>query len=268
MPACAPCRHSGTKVESLGFLTDSLMKKLNALLFYSSLLVLLVSYLNRNEIQNDIQIEPSLLEEPVQSPNSEIAFEVTQDEQIYSVEPLYDYELTGLVVSYHHSDSFNDLMHKRSGDYFNVADLCVVWGQNVLNHDFDQLTFWNRDFTCYFETDNPEVWQRFDQNGISNNHLLTDNDYISSLIKSVKVGYIIKLSGFLVNYSNNDTGYNRNTSITRTDRGNGACETIYVNDFEILQTANQLWWSLLKISLFVTVISALIWVFAVGTGKW
>jgi hypothetical protein len=243
------------------------MKTINMFLFYSSLLVVLVSCLNRNEIPNDIQIEPLLLQEPIQSPNIEAPFQITQGEHVYTVEPLYDYELTGLVVSYHHSDSFNDLMHKRSGDYFNVADLCVVWGQNVLNHDFEEIEFWNRDFTCYFETDNDDVWRRFDQNRISNNHLLTDDEFISSVIKSVKVGYIIKLSGFLANYYN-DSGYRRNSSTTRTDSGNGACETIYVHNFEIIQTANQGWWFLWWFSMFTSVISALIWLVAVGSGKW
>jgi hypothetical protein len=41
----------------------------------------------------------------------------------------------------------------------------------------------------------------------------------------------IRLKGVLAKYANKDSGFNRGTSITREDTGNGACETIYLNEF-------------------------------------
>jgi len=49
----------------------------------------------------------------------------------------------------------------------------------------------------------------------------------------------IRLKGMLVEYRNPGNGFRRGTSVTRTDKGNGACETIYVNAFEIIRKANQ-----------------------------
>ena len=40
------------------------------------------------------------------------------------------------------------------------------------------------------------------------------------------------MRGWLAGYSNDD-GFRRGTSTTRDDTGNGACETIYVDEFQI-----------------------------------
>ena len=48
----------------------------------------------------------------------------------------------------------------------------------------------------------------------------------------------IKIKGYLVDYKvakDGQTLFTRGTSTTRTDNGNGACETIYVEDVEIIR---------------------------------
>jgi hypothetical protein len=53
-----------------------------------------------------------------------------------------------------------------------------------------------------------------------------------------EIGDLISLKGQLVKYTNLVNGYKRSTSITRSDKGQGACETIYLTSFEILKKAN------------------------------
>ena len=48
----------------------------------------------------------------------------------------------------------------------------------------------------------------------------------------------VRLRGVLAEYRNPQNGFFRSTSTTRDDTGNGACETIYVTDFEIVRKAN------------------------------
>jgi hypothetical protein len=49
--------------------------------------------------------------------------------------------------------------------------------------------------------------------------------------------------------------HSRGSSTVRTDRGNGACEVVYVTEFEILREANAAWRTLYKLSAAIAVLS-------------
>ena len=71
----------------------------------------------------------------------------------------------------------------------------------------------------------------------------------------VEPGDHIRLKGMLVEYSNPGNGFHRGTSVTRTDTGNGACETIYVNGFEVIKKANRGTRRLYTVAFWITVLS-------------
>ncbi|MGZ5479021.1 MAG: hypothetical protein ACXWGZ_05470, partial [Candidatus Aminicenantales bacterium] len=58
-----------------------------------------------------------------------------------------------------------------------------------------------------------------------------------------------------VSYGVKGAPYARRSSTLRTDRGNGACEVVYVTEFEILREANSAWRTLYKLSLSLIVLS-------------
>ena len=64
---------------------------------------------------------------------------------------------------------------------------------------------------------------------------------------SAEKGDQIYLKGYLATYSQPGGGL-RGTSISRTDTGNGACETIYVEEFEFLKKSNRFWRFLFTLS--------------------
>ena len=69
----------------------------------------------------------------------------------------------------------------------------------------------------------------------SNNHLIASTDKIEQDIQKIKVGEYILIEGYLVNLMcelTANTFIKYNTSITRTDKGTGACEVIYVTKVE------------------------------------
>ena len=71
----------------------------------------------------------------------------------------------------------------------------------------------------------------------SNNHLIPSNDEVSKLIKKIKKDDYVQVKGYLVKiYWTNDEGkwYRWNTSMSRDDDGDGACEIIYVTDVKWL----------------------------------
>ncbi len=76
----------------------------------------------------------------------------------------------------------------------------------------------------------------------------------------MRVGDQVHVRGYLAEYSH-DQGLHffRGTSTTRTDQGNGACETVYATDAEILRAGNGGW----RIAFWVAVA-----VFVIGIAAW
>ena len=122
-------------------------------LILSSLLLLVVSFWNRNELPIHSEIHPDLASKPIQMPVQRSEFPVNVDGNDYFIQPLYDYEIYGMVVSYrlHNGDTG---AHLRWGDYLNVADYCVVWSESAFEKNLSELEFWNQEWTCYWQTSN------------------------------------------------------------------------------------------------------------------
>jgi hypothetical protein len=135
-------------------------------------------------------------------------------------------------------------MHRRARDHLNVADLCVIWGDTAFSEHLDEITFANGIFTCNVSTRSDVAWQAFDMRELSNNHLISDDPVVRRAIRKVGVGDQVRLRGWLASYGA-DGGPVRGTSTTRNDTGDGACETILVDDFEIVSRNGTPWrWSL------------------------
>lgn len=176
-------------------------------------------------------------EAPKQTPTARTAFTTEVNKQEYNINPKFAYELDGVIVSYNDSGGFDDIWHhKRWKDFINLRDLCVIWGGNVESGVYRSMKFNNDSWASWPDA---ATGAPFKMNALSNNHLLTDNDSIKTALMAAEPGDHIRLKGVLAKYSNKSNGFNRSTSITREDTGNGACETIYLNEFEIVKKANR-----------------------------
>ena len=213
--------------------------KLSSLIILASSVVLLVSFWNRNKIPENIPYVPQLFEEPEQKTTRKKPFSVRYKGVSYTVAPEYEYDLTGMVVSFRHHEG-NSRMHQRSNDYLNMLDVCVIWGDNTKNPRLNKISFWNGIFTCNVKTRDSVAWSRFDVEKLSNNHLLSVDDAIRDKVRSIKVGDMIRFKGYLSSYRSPGIP-GRGTSTTRKDTGDGACETVFVESFEIVRKANSYW---------------------------
>lgn len=218
-----------------------------------SFAVLLVSFWYRDELPKDINVHPDIMQEPSQTLIKRSEFSVNVDGNNYFIQPKYDYELYGLVVSYRHHNSDTGA-HSRWGDHLNVADYCVIWSENVYGPLLAEIEFWNQEWTCYTKSDNREAFLRFDGSKLSNNHLITENNSIRDAIKEIGIGDQIRIKGWLSSYRSTDNLI-RGTSTVRTDIGNGACETIYVNEVEILSDYTSPWRTAMYFSLVIFLLS-------------
>ena len=62
------------------------------------------------------------------------------------------------------------------------------------------------------------------------------------------IGDQIYAKGYLVNYSHSGGRFTRNSSATRDDKGNGACEIIFVTEYQILKHGSTVWRGLPAVS--------------------
>ncbi len=212
--------------------------RLNNIIIATSFLWLLVSFWNRNDLPGNIEYVNEIANEPEQTTTREKPFYATVNDVEYLIEPEYAYDLTGMIVSYRQHEG-NSRMHLQANDHLNVADVCVVWGNNTKS-ELQRLDFWNGIFTCNVFTRDMQAWESFDMDQLSNNHLISDDEFIRRQVRKVQIGDQIRVRGYLASYSNPDGG-KRGTSTTRTDTGDGACETVFVESFRIVQAATSYW---------------------------
>ncbi|HUQ51008.1 MAG TPA: hypothetical protein VM692_02225 [Gammaproteobacteria bacterium] len=216
-----------------------MLRTLNRWAMIASALTLLAAFWNRNDLPGAIDFRPQLAHEPRQQPITQAPLIVPYAGVDYRVEPLFNYELYGLVVSYRQHDG-TSFMHRNSNDHLNMADVCVVWNDTAFSPTLHKLDFWNGIFTCNVETRDSVAWANFKMNQLSNNHLVSADPYIRHEVAKVRVGDQIRIKGTLVRYGAVGGGL-RGTSTTRDDTGDGACETILVAEFSIVAPGFSRW---------------------------
>jgi hypothetical protein len=242
-------------------------KPLVQIFFLLGLIALGVGLYLRQLMPDYQTVLPSTLKEPRQTATAKAPFRVKVKGVEYMIKPVADYEISGVVVSHHDTAVFWDYIHAAANDHINVADLCIVWGNNLKSNNYRQLRYSNGQFTCNVSTKSDAIWSTFDQDSLSNNHLLTDEIGAAKRIRKFKVGDQVRVKGYLAIYSHN-TGmaFERGTSTVRTDRGNGACETIFVSDVELLKPTSSLPQLLRSIGWLLLLLSTVAWVCFTGYG--
>lgn len=210
----------------------------------------------------DEELHEGLFQEPHQEETSERPFTFVFRGHGYAVQPRATFELTGIVVSHNNTTGIGDAYH--TSDSVDFRDLCVVWGDNADSDLLGKVTFWSEPWTCFIKMEERATYQEFNLSQLANMHLLTDNDEVRRRVLSAHRGDQIRIRGLLVDYTDaRYPGYLRETSLTRDDRGNGACEVVFIDDFEILDSVTPIWNRLYDASW-----SALPWVLFLRVAGW
>ena len=222
----------------------SLPQRLLSIGILLSILMFVIAQWQKDSLPDSSAIIKSSYRDPIQLKTTKAPFSFFYRGETYDIEPVAKYELWGLVVTKNNINSWADIMHTDAS--VDIKDICVIWGENVVGSDFHNVNFSSGDFTCYFQYPHMTV---FDHNKISNNHLLSDNEAVRDKIRTAKIGDQIHVKGMLVNYSpRSNPNWRRISSTIRTDTGNGACEVLFVNEFEVLSSKNGGWYILAMVS--------------------
>jgi hypothetical protein len=234
-----------------------LLHRVAQVLMLASLAVMALAWWYRDALPPPGELSPEIVAEPRQAAIQEPAFDTTVNGVRYRIQPRFIYELTGLVVSLHDSDTWWDYAHKEWGDHINLVDLCVVWGDNVRRDVYREAKFWNSQWECWASIGGTRA-RDFAASAMSNNHVITDDLKLGQALREVRIGDQVRLRGFLADYTIHKDGQAlgpRVSSSVRTDSGPGACEIIYLGDISLIRGNGHAWALAFKIALGVLIAS-------------
>jgi len=160
---------------------------------------------------------------PKQTPSKEKEFKFGDG---YTVHPLADFDITARVLSKkrYFMDNESELA---------PVDLAMGWGPMSDDTVLSKLKISQRNRWFYWKCDSYPIPKDQIEHNAANMHLIPADDNIEKLIKSVKAGNLVHFKGHLVK-ATKPGGWNWQSSLSRTDTGNGACEVIFVKEFQIL----------------------------------
>ncbi|GFE78961.1 hypothetical protein GCM10011487_09610 [Steroidobacter agaridevorans] len=142
----------------------------------------------------------------------------------YELTPLADFDLEARVLSV-------EEYSMDGGARVSPIDFALGWGpmsdSAVLSHF--RISQGARFFTIY--PDEQAIDLKTAMLNASNMHLIPANGLLEDRLKDVKPGNIVRLRGQLVSVLG-PNNFTWRSSLSRTDRGNGACELFYVESME------------------------------------
>ena len=199
------------------------------------LVIILISSMSNQKLkkENTIYTEnKNFFEAPIQKEASGEKEKIIIGGKEITIEKLYSYEVSGRVVQtyeykdyYYGDETYNTIAKK---------DVGIVWGNLVQDDILKNIKFSMNGARFLKYTYRRGDWEKKLSSPIkklcSNNHLISNDETITSLIKQIKKNDYIKISGYLIN-AYWDNSY-LTTSISRDDEGNGACEVVYVTDIK------------------------------------
>ena len=171
-----------------------------------------------------------LSQDPVQTPYaSEESILKNVKDGSFALIRVAQYKVNGCVISKeYYSDGWDSLICP--------VDLLIVWGKLADPGYRRDITFTHGNRWYHYKwKEGNLVDLAYIITHSSNNHILPANGNIYRAIKQIKKKDQIVLEGFLVNvkgtFKNRPVSWN--TSLTRTDTGNGSCELFYVSKVRI-----------------------------------
>ncbi|HOX22991.1 MAG TPA: hypothetical protein PLL10_05960, partial [Elusimicrobiales bacterium] len=213
-------------------------------LFLGLLAALAVSYYNTlNNFKRALDPLAQTCAVPVQgAPGNSAPIKLSIGGSDYLLEPLHSYEATAMVMGTSRNliSSIRDII---------PFDLGLCWGQTLCSGEFRKVEF--SSMLNHFYAQWPSG-VRVKLSDMANSHIVPGSPQVLAKLKKLVPGDQIRLKGVLVNvrkYPFGQAGRGRPerelmSSTTREDKGDGACEIIYVAspyDVQLLSPGERLY---------------------------
>ena len=145
----------------------------------------------------------------------------------YFITPLADFEVNARVLS------------RRTYSWGRESDLSPVdfalgWGRMSDEAVYSQINIRQSNRFYYWQVQQFPIPRREIETNSANMHMIPANQSVERSMKNVRIGDLITFKGKLVKAEAPD-GWSWVSSLTRTDTGRGACELVFVEEFEIIE---------------------------------
>lgn len=144
----------------------------------------------------------------------------------YDITPLKTFQIKARVLGRENYSS------GRESD-LSPVDLALGWGRMSDESVVSKISISQSGRFYRWHVDEFPIPRREIETHSANMHLIPRDEAVRDSIEQIKTGDVIELSGYLVNVKADD-GWQWNSSLTRNDTGDGACELIWVTGFKIV----------------------------------
>lgn len=171
-----------------------------------------------------------ILKDPVQEAvDNPMGIQIEKGGWKFTLTPKAEYTLRGILL---HRESY----HTRWNSKLSPCDVAIAWGPLAMNGLWKEV-HWSQSGRWYwwrygsdFNYDNAFI-ARYS----SNNHIIPATDNVKRALSQLKKGRKVELKGLLV-YVEGKKGERKvwwHSSLSRTDRGNGSCEVLYLHRIKV-----------------------------------
>ncbi|MCB0332485.1 MAG: hypothetical protein KDD55_03230 [Bdellovibrionales bacterium] len=229
-----------------------LLRQISRVALYVGLVLYVYGTYVSKKFDDTLAVDKLVRRNPLQVEAPGPQFEFSYHGNDYIIQPVAEYEIAGLVVTHNNISSITDAYHtSKSVDF---RDICMVWGVNVTNNVFRRAQFASSPWTCHVQFNDRLAEESFVMEQLSNTHLLSKDESVRQKVLSMRVGDQVQLKGKLINYwPRGASELSRNSSLIRTDTGDGACEVMWVEEARILQRAQSNWDSLRSLGIWLLI---------------
>lgn len=143
----------------------------------------------------------------------------------YQIEPLANFEVEARVLAaeHYHVGKIADLI---------PVDLALGWGRMSDESILKDIKISQSDCFYFWHVDNFMIPREEIETHSANMHMISSSDAIEKTLSNVRVGQVVKITGYLVEATSVE-GMHWRSSLTRNDTGAGACETIFVKSVTV-----------------------------------
>jgi hypothetical protein len=113
------------------------------------------------------------------------------------------------------------------------VDLALGWGPMSDNRVLEKIDISQGNRFYYWRVEQFPIPQQEIIRHSSNMHMIPGNEQVAKQLAGVRKGNVVAITGQLVKVSADD-GWRWQSSMSRTDTGNGACELVWVKEVSVL----------------------------------
>ena len=160
-------------------------------------------------------------QQPVQAASNQQTFKHNG----YTITPLESFTIEARVLA------AKDYAFGREAD-LSPVDLALGWGSMSDEAVLSKINISQSNRFYYWQVDAFPIPRQEIETQSANMHMIPADAQIEKILKSVRPGQVVKLSGYLIE-AKADDGWRWKSSLTRSDTGAGACEVIFVKSLSV-----------------------------------